>query len=125
MGEDGALLAPADDGIALPVADAAFFSGDGGAFRDVHAARDQAAPGVLAFALVVLLAVVAQVAPKTSPVSLVLPDMLIDAFWADKPPPLFLQPAADLLWAPLFLRQFLPDLADEAWRMLSPVLVCS
>ena len=61
----------------------------------------------------------AQAAPKTSPVSLVFPDMLIDAFGADKRPPLFLQPAADLLRAPLFLRQFLLDLADEAWRHLT------
>ena len=139
MGHDRALWASADAGIALPVADEESFSGDGGPLSDVHAAGDQAAPGVFAFALVVFLAVMAQAAPEAAAVSLVLPDMPVDAFAADAGLSLRPEPAADLIGAPLFLRQFFLDLADEAgvsfcaarpmrrrvWRTLSPAPVCN
>ena len=98
-----------DDGIALPVADAAFFSGDGGPLSDVHAAGDQAAPGVFAFALVVFLAVLAQAAPEAAAVSLVLPDMPVVAFAAVAGLSLRPEPAAVLIGAPLVLRQFFLD----------------
>jgi hypothetical protein len=44
---------------------------------------------------------------------------MIDAFGVDKLLLLFLQPAADLLWAPLLLRQLLFDLADDTRRHLT------
>jgi hypothetical protein len=114
VGQDRALEVSSDDGVALPVADAAFFSDDGGPLGDVHAAGDQAAPGVSAFAPVVFLAAMAQMAPKAAAVSLVLPDVPVDAFATDKGASLPFQPAADLIGAPLFSRQFFLDLADEA-----------
>ena len=46
---------------------------------------------------------------KGSAVFLVFPDMLVDALVADRGGAVFHQPAADLIGAPLLLRQFFLD----------------
>src|ERR1700691_5816253 len=79
MRQDGAAVLGTDDGVTLPVADAAFGRHDGRSLIDVDAVRDQAAPRIPALALVVFLAAVTQVQIQVTPVSLVVPDMPVDA----------------------------------------------
>jgi len=117
--QDGALVPGADDGVGLPIADAAFGRDDGGSPIDVDAVGDQAAPRIPALSLVVFLAAVTQVQIQVTPVFLVVPDMPVDALMTDGRNAFLGQAAADLFGAPLLLGQLLLDHRHDLRRHLA------
>src|SRR5208337_2713860 len=116
---DDAFVTRADNRVGFPVADAAFLGDNRGALVDVHAVRNQATTRGFALTLVVLFTAVTQLEIKGSAVLLVFPDMLVDALVADRAGAVFHQPAADLIGAPLLLRQFFLDQFYEIWLHLA------
>ena len=90
-------MAPANDGITLPVAYAAAFVNDGRALLNADAVFERAAPLLpagVAFAAHLLAAQVAKQVPARALVGV---DVLVDAFVADTHWSLQLEPSADLL----------------------------
>ena len=73
-------------------------------------------PEFLPFRLSVFFAAVTQVKIQLTPVSLVFPDMLIDALVTDTGDPILRQTTADLIRTPLLLRQFLLDQLHQVRR---------
>src|ERR1700730_13197336 len=109
MRHHSAFVIGTDNGVGLPVSDAAFGGDNGRSLIDVDAVRNQPAPRIFALALVVFFTAVTQVKIQFSPVFLVFPDMLIDYLVTDKGDAIFRWTTADLIGAPLLLRQFFFD----------------
>src|SRR6202140_99245 len=101
MRHDSASVIGTDNCVGLPVSDAAFCGDNGRSLIDVDAVRNQPAPRILAFPLVVFFAAVTQVKMQCAAVFLVFPDMLIDALVTDKGNAILRQTAADLIGTPL------------------------
>jgi len=108
-----------DNGVGLPVSDAAFLGDYGRPLIDVDAVGDQPAARIFALALVVFFAAVTQVKIQLAPVLLVFPDMLIDTLVTDDSDAVLRQTAADLIGTPLFLRQFFFDQLHHIRRHLA------
>src|SRR5271156_3030915 len=116
MRHDSAAAIGANNCVGLPVSDAAFCGDNGRSLIDVDAVRNQPAPRILAFPLVVFFAAVTQVKMQCAPVFLVFPDMLIDALVTDKGDAILRQTAADLIGTPLLSRQFFLDQLHQVRR---------
>src|SRR5271155_2829613 len=108
MRHDSASVIGANNCVGLPVSDAAFCGDNGRSLIDVDAVRNQPAPRILAFPLVVFFAAVTQVRMQCAPVFLVFPDMLIDALVTDKGDAILRQTAADLIGTPTALASVFP-----------------
>jgi hypothetical protein len=76
MRHDSASVPGTDNCVGLPVSDAAFCGDNGRSLIDVDAVRNQPAPRILAFPLVVFFAAVTQVKMQCAAVFFVFPDML-------------------------------------------------
>src|SRR5208282_4322758 len=116
MRHDSASVIGANNCVGLPVSDAALFGDNGRSLIDVDAVRNQPAPRILAFPLVVFFAAVTQVKMQCATVFLVFPDMLIDALVTDKGDAILRQTAADLIGTPLLSRQFFLDQLHQVRR---------
>src|SRR5271154_5386978 len=116
MRHDSASVIGANNCVGLPVSDAAFCGDNGRSLIDVDAVRNQPAPRILAFPLVVFFAAVTQVKMQCATVFLVFPDMLIDALVTDKADAILRQTAADLIGTPLLSRQFFLDQLHQVRR---------
>jgi hypothetical protein len=106
----------ADNCVGLPVSDAAFGGDNGRSLIDVDAVRNQPAPRIRAFPLVVFFAAVTQVKMHCATIFLVFPDMLIDSLVTDTGDAILRQTAADLIRTPLLLRQFLLNQLHQVRR---------
>src|SRR5271167_4143657 len=116
MRHDSASVIGTDNCVGLPVSDAALFGDNGRSLIDVDAVRNQPAPRILAFPLVVFFAAVTQVKMQCATVFLVFPDMLLDALVTDKGDAILRQTAADLIGTPLLSRQFFLDQLHQVRR---------
>src|SRR5271169_2953027 len=116
MRHDSASVIGANNCVGLPVSDAAFCGDNGRSLIDVDAVRNQPAPRILAFPLVVFFAAVTQVKMECATVFLVFPDMLIDALVTDEGDAILRQTAADLIGTPLLSRQFFLDQLHQVPR---------
>ena len=116
MRHDNAFVIGADNRVGLPVSDAAFCGDNRRPLIDIDAVRNQPAPRILALAPVVFFAAVTQVKIQRHLVLSVFPDMLIDALVTDKGDAILRQTAADLIGAPLLLRQFFFDQLHQVRR---------
>ena len=84
MRHHSAFVIGTDNGVGLPVSDAAFGGDNGRSLIDIDAVRNQPAARIFALALVVFFTAVTQVKIQFPPVFLVFPDMLIDYLVTDK-----------------------------------------
>src|ERR1700681_2325037 len=116
MRHDSASVIGTDNCVGVPVSDAACGGDNGRSLIDVDAVRNQPAPRILAFPLVVFFAAVTQVKMQCATVFLVFPHMLIDALVTDKGYAILRQTAADLIGTPLLLRQFFLDQLHQVRR---------
>src|SRR5512139_1568508 len=80
--DQGALVVLAYHGINLPVANASFFGNDGGAFVNTDTVSDLASFILRSILLFSLLVALSKMGIQRAPMTLVCPDMLIDAFMA-------------------------------------------
>ena len=92
-----ALVALADDGISLPVANAAARLNDGWALLDAGAALEGAAPLLPAAIAFTPHLLAAQVLDQVASCTFVFVDVLVDAFVADAQSTFLFEPSADLI----------------------------